>query len=313
MVAGKKTREQLIEEIKVPKARIAQLEKSRAGVKKLKAELKKVKDELKTQAWGPKKTSENIKLLYKELETKNRELQRLDDLKSDFVATVSHELRTPLSIIREGVALINDRILGGVNKKQVRALSQVLENIARLTRIIDDLLDISKLEAGEIKLKKSYVDTAKFIKKIIEDFQSKAKEKKIVLKTSLSKKVSPIYADGDKLIQILTNLVSNSLKFTPENGKITVRAGNDADGSVMISVSDTGVGMSGDDMSKLFNKFQQFDRVPGPGKKGTGLGLAISKKIVELHGGRIWAESGINKGSTFYFTIPKCGMPETGR
>ncbi|MEA3346498.1 MAG: ATP-binding protein [Candidatus Auribacterota bacterium] len=313
MVARGKTREQLIEEIKVLKTRIAQLERSQTSVKKLKAEVKKLKDELKTQTWGLKKTSENIKLLYKELETKNRELQRLDNLKSDFVATVSHELRTPLTIVQEGIALINDKILGDVNEKQVRTLSQILENIARLTRIINDLLDISKLEAGEIELKKSYVDTAKFIKKIIEDFQSKAKEKKIVIKASLSKKVSRIYADNDKLIQILTNLVSNSLKFTPENGKITVKAGDDADGSVMISVSDTGVGMSGDDMSKLFNKFQQFDRVPGPGEKGTGLGLAISKKIVELHGGRIWAESEINKGSTFYFTIPKCGIPETGR
>jgi len=226
---------------------------------------------------------------------------------------VSHELRTPLTIIQEGVALINDKILGDVNEKQVSTLSQVLENIARLTRIIDGLLDISKLEAGEMELKRSSVDIAKFIKKIIEDFQSKAKEKKIVLKTSLSKKVSRVYADGDKLIQILTNLVSNSLKFTPANGKITVRADDDADGSVMISVSDTGVGMSGGDVSKLFNKFQQFDRVHGPGEKGTGLGLSISKKIVELHGGRIWAESKVKKGSTFCFTIPKCGMPETGK
>ncbi len=313
MIARGKTREQFIEEIKVLNTRIAQLKESRASVKKLKAELKKVKDALKTQTWGLKKTNENIKLLYKELETKNRELQRLDDLKSDFVATVSHELRTPLTIIQEGVALISDRILGDVNEKQVSILSQVLENIARLTRIIDGLLDISKLEAGEMELKRSSVDTAKFIKKIVEDFQSKAKEKKIVLETSLSKKVSRIYADSDKLIQILTNLVSNSLKFTPVNGKITVRADDDADGSVMISVSDTGVGMSGGDVSKLFNKFQQFDRVHGPGEKGTGLGLSISKKIVELHGGRIWAESKVKKGSTFCFTIPKCGMPETGK
>ena len=313
MVARGKTREQFIEEIKVLNTRIAQLKESRASVKKLKAELKKVKDALKTQTWGLKKTNENIKLLYKELETKNRELQRLDDLKSDFVATVSHELRTPLTIIQEGVALISDRILGDVNEKQVSILSQVLENIARLTRIIDGLLDISKLEAGEMELKRSSVDTAKFIKKIVEDFQSKAKEKKIVLETSLSKKVSRIYADSDKLIQILTNLVSNSLKFTPVNGKITVRADDDADGSVMISVSDTGVGMSGGDVSKLFNKFQQFDRVHGPGEKGTGLGLSISKKIVELHGGRIWAESKIKKGSTFCFTIPKRRMPKTGK
>ena len=313
MIARGKTREQFIEEIKVLNTRIAQLKESRASVKKLKAELKKVKDALKTQTWGLKKTNENIKLLYKELETKNRELQRLDDLKSDFVATVSHELRTPLTIIQEGVALINDRILGDVNEKQVSILSQVLENIARLTRIIDGLLDISKLEAGEMELKRSSVDTAKFIKKIVEDFQSKAKEKKIVLETSLSKKVSRIYADSDKLIQILTNLVSNSLKFTPANGKITVRADDDADGSVMISVSDTGVGMSGGDVSKLFNKFQQFDRVHGPGEKGTGLGLSISKKIVELHGGRIWAESKIKKGSTFCFTIPKRRMPKTGK
>lgn len=313
MVARGKTREQFIEEIKVLNTRIAQLKESRASVKKLKAELKKVKDALKTQTWGLKKTNENIKLLYKELETKNRELQRLDDLKSDFVATVSHELRTPLTIIQEGVALISDRILGDVNEKQVSILSQVLENIARLTRIIDGLLDISKLEAGEMELKRSSVDIAKFINKIIEDFQSKAKEKKIVLETSLSKKVSRIYADSDKLIQILTNLVSNSLKFTPANGKITVRADDDADGSVMISVSDTGVGMSGGDVSKLFNKFQQFDRVHGPGEKGTGLGLSISKKIVELHGGRIWAESKIKKGSTFCFTIPKRRMPKTGK
>jgi signal transduction histidine kinase len=263
--------------------------------------IKKILDDAQ---WVAQKTNKGIKLLYKDLEKKNDELKELDQLKSDFISMVSHELRTPLAIIRQGVSLLQRKIVGDVNEKQLELLGDVVENIDRLVKIINDLLDISKLEARKLTLERSAVDSLALIRAIVALFQMKAQAKGIALLTDLPDALPPMDADEDRIIQVLTNLLANAIKFTPEQGRVTVSAKEKGD-FLEVAVSDTGVGIAQENLSKLFDKFQQFGRKSGPGEQGTGLGLAICKEIVRLHGGEICAESVMDKGSTFYFTIPQ--------
>jgi PAS domain S-box-containing protein len=265
--------------------------------------LKEAKDELEIQAWGLKKTNQAIKLLYKELEKTNRELQKLDQLKSDFVSTVSHELRTPLSIMREGISLVLDEIPGKINDQQKKFLNIAQANIDRLSRVINDLLDISKLEAGRIELRKQSVNINTLVEHVVSSYDSKALQKGIELKLSLPQEALNVYGDADRITQVFTNLIYNAIKFTREGFiEVAVRDRND---EVECSVIDTGIGISKDNLSKVFGKFQQFGRTQGAGEQGTGLGLAITKGIVELHKGKIWVDSDLGKGTKFIFTLPK--------
>ena len=271
--------------------------------KQLERELQEAKNDLDLQKWGLEKTNEGIKLLYKELEEKNKKLQELDQLKSDFISTVSHELRTPLSITKEGINLILDEIPGKINKKQSEILSTAKNNIERLTRIINQLLDVSKIESGKIKLKRELISIKNLIRQIAYSFEDRIKDKGLKLKVKLPKKEVDIYADRDRIIQVLTNLVYNAIKFT-KAGFIEVSL-RDGKNKVECSVADTGVGISKKDLPDVFSKFQQFGRAAGPGEKGTGLGLSIAKDIVEMHNGKIWINSQLNKGTKFTFTLPK--------
>jgi len=266
--------------------------------------LKDAKDELEVQAWGLKKANEGIKLLYKELEQKNKELQKIDKLKSDFVSTVSHELRTPLSIIKEGLALTLDEVLGKINEKQKNVLSMSKENVDRLARIINDLLDISKIEAGKIELKRALVDFAAMMRDMCIRWKSEFDKKGQELKVLVPDEQVNMYIDADKIAQVMNNLISNAIKYTPEKGKIIIELKDKKD-EVEISVSDTGVGIAKEDLPRVFNKFQQFNRAAGAGAKGTGLGLSIVKQLVELHKGTVMVESEVNKGSEFTFNLPK--------
>lgn len=262
------------------------------------------KEELEMQTWGLKKTNEAIKVLYKELAEKTRRVQELDKLKTDFISTVSHELRTPLSITKEGISLVLDRIPGEINEKQERLLVTAKDNIDRLARIINSLLDISKIEAGKLELKRSLVNITDLIKLIVSSFEPKVNKKGLELKTTLLPKAkSEIYADADKIIQVLTNLVNNALKFT-EEGFIEVSI-EEKDNMLQCAVIDTGMGVSKDDLPKIFSKFQQFGRTEGGGDRGTGLGLSIARGLVEMHHGEIRVESELGKGSKFIFTLPK--------
>lgn len=244
-----------------------------------------------------------IKRTQNELIASNKELLRLDQLKSDFVSTVSHELRTPLSIIKEGVALVLDRITGDVNEKQKKILTTAKDNIDRLARIIDALLDMSRIESGMVELKKGMIELTALIRKVASSFESAVKNKGLKLELDVPGKEVMCNADNDKLIQVFTNLVGNAVKFT-EKGCIKISCA-DKGSEVECAVSDTGVGIADENIPKVFSKFQQFGRLPGPGEKGTGLGLSIAKGIIDLHGGRIWVDSKLNKGTTFIFTLPK--------
>jgi signal transduction histidine kinase len=237
------------------------------------------------------------------LERSNKALKQLDQLKSDFISTVSHELRTPLSIIKESVSLILDKIPGDINEKQQKILDISKVSIDRLARIIDSLLDISKIEAGKIELKRSLIDIAEIVKHVTDSFEIKVKEKGLALKLDIDKTIGKVYADPDRITQVLINLMGNAIKFT-SSGYIEVSC-KDAKDTVMCSVKDTGVGISKDDLPNLFNKFQQFGRLAGAGEKGAGLGLSIAKGIIDMHNGSISVESEPGIGSRFTFALHK--------
>ncbi len=233
------------------------------------------------------------------------ERKKLEHLKDEFISTVSHELRTPLTVIREGVSQVLEGILGETTENQKKFLSIALQAIDRLSRIINDLLDISKIEADKLELKMDLVDLTAVAHEITapsSPYQMRANDKGITLEVRVPSHRVECYVAKDKIIQVFTNLVGNALKFV-EKGKIEISI-EDKDGYAECSVTDTGMGISKENLPKAFNKFQQFDRTDGPGEKGTGLGLAISKGLVEMHKGKIWVESERGKGTKFIFILP---------
>jgi len=231
------------------------------------------------------------------------EIKKLIKIKSDFISTVSHELRTPLSITKEGISLVLDKVPGDINEKQKGVLQVANNNIDRLSRIINELLDISKIEAGKVKLKKELVDMAVLIRGAASLFELSIKMKGLELKVDIPEKQIDAYIDLDKIYQYFTNLIENAIKFT-DKGHIEVSL-REKEKEIECVVADTGIGIAGEDLPKVFDKFQQFGRVSGPGEKGTGLGLSITKGIIELHGGRIRAESEPGRGTKFIFNLPK--------
>jgi PAS domain S-box-containing protein/diguanylate cyclase (GGDEF)-like protein len=238
--------------------------------------------------------------------------QEIDKMKTELISNVSHELRTPLSTIKEGIALVYDGSLGPLHADQKDMLARVTNNIDRLGRLINDLLDMSKIEAGRMDLNKSLVDAPALLEEILSSFQDQAKNKKIDLRSHVNKNMSPLYVDRDRIGQVLTNLIVNSIKFTPAHGCITVWI-EDKEKDVEFTVADTGIGISSQNIAELFGRFSQFNRIYGPGEGGTGLGLTISKEIIDMHGGRIWAESEVGKGSTFTFSLPRMTQDEVFR
>ena len=259
-----------------------------------------------------KKTEEILHKSEEELKQKNIALEKLDQLKSDFVSIVSHELRTPLSITKEGISLVLDGIAGEVNPKQHKILTTSKNNIDRLARIINSLLDISKIESGRIELKKKTVDLGILIKNVVSMFEPKAKEKGLELRVILPQDAGTnLYVDEDRITQVFTNLISNAIKFT-EKGLVSVLL-TENENEVEFIVSDTGVGIAAEDLPKVFNKFQQFGRTVGSGDMGTGLGLSIAKGLIELHRGQIRVESEVGKGTRFIFTLPKSPENQNAR
>lgn len=259
---------------------------------------------------------ENVRL-FQEIQDKNRQLEvanerlkELDRLKSDFVANVSHELRTPLTAIKGAVDLILREVPGPLNEKQSHYLSRVRSNTQHLAGLINDLLDLSKIEEGKIEVQAVRMSLGGLVHEVVETLRPIASEKPIDLEVTAPKSSILVWADRDKITQVLTNLIGNAIKFTPPYGSVTVSsASNDADW-VRVSVADTGPGISADERERIFEKFYQVAENGGPKPKGTGLGLAISKTLVELHGGKIWVESEPGRGSTFYFTLPASASGE---
>lgn len=242
-------------------------------------------------------------LIFRPLSREISRCKKVEKLKDEFIGTVSHELRTPLSITKEGICLVVDNIAGPTNEQQAKILTTAKNNIDRLARIINELLDISKIESGTAGLTIGAFEVISAVKETISDFEARIKNSGLELSIDLPKENVIINGDKDGVMQVLTNLFSNSLKFTKQ-GRIEVSV-KDLEGMVEFSVSDTGIGISKENIPKLFEKFQQFSRTSGPGDKGTGLGLAIARGIVRLHKGNIWAESEPGKGTRITFTLPK--------
>jgi signal transduction histidine kinase/DNA-binding response OmpR family regulator len=234
----------------------------------------------------------------------NQELKRLDALTRAFVSTVSHELRTPLAITKEAISLVLDDIAGPINEQQRDVLGAAARNTDRLARIVNDLLNIAKLDAGMMPSNCASVDIVAIARQVASDLQPQAVKKRIELRTTASAERITLDGDADKLVEIFSNLVSNAITAT-EAGHIEIRIAGSAD-AVECVVADTGTGISATDLPHAFDRFQQFGRVYGAGPKGTGLGLAIVRGLVELHHGTIRVESRVGEGTSFTFVLPKC-------
>jgi PAS domain S-box-containing protein len=229
--------------------------------------------------------------------------KELDQLRTEFIYNLTHELRTPLTTIREGVSQVTEGILGSTTVEQREFLSIVLTDIDRLSRIINDLLDQAKIEAGRLELTREHVDIVAIARQEARLFGAKAQAKGLQMRTDFSKPAIEIYADPDKLAQVFANLLGNALKFT-DCGEVVLTI-EDVSEHVSCEIRDTGKGIAPDDLPKVFQKFYQATRTPVAGAQGTGLGLPIAKAIVESHGGMISASSELGVGSTFTFVLPK--------
>jgi PAS domain S-box-containing protein len=231
-------------------------------------------------------------------------LKELDKMKSAFVSNVSHELRTPLTAIKASADNMLDRLIGDLNGKQVGYLTRIKSNSDRLARLINDLLDLSTIEAGKIDLRPANLPLVTLVKEAAESLRPVAAEKLINLTVMSADPGIIAWADRDKVVQVLMNLIGNALKFTPTGGKVTIAVTKNSAAWMQISVTDTGPGIPAEEVNKVFARFYQIGQAGTQKTQGTGLGLAISKALVEMHGGKIWVESEAGKGSIFSFTLP---------
>ena len=240
--------------------------------------------------------------LFQEIEEKGRELEKANKHKSEFLANMSHELRTPLNAILGYTELILDHIYGEVPEKIQDVLQRLEKNGRHLLSLINDVLDLSKIEAGRLTLSINDYSMSDVIQTVFNVLEPLAAEKQLVLKVDVAADLQTGKGDAQRIAQVILNLIGNAIKFTSE-GEIRLKA-SVVDDTFLVAVADTGPGISEVDQEKIFEEFHQVDGSSTRRKGGTGLGLSISQKIVEMHGGRIWVDSIPGKGSTFWFTLP---------
>jgi len=248
-------------------------------------------------------------------------LKEMDQMKSEFVSNISHNLKTPLTAIREANDLLLEKIAGPIAEPQIKLLTIIKEEAHQLTMMINDLLDISRVEAGLMRYNFQSSDIHDVIRKSMDEIRFLAENKNIHIQCENGDSVPKILLDRDKIAQVMDNLLSNAIKFTLPGGTILIKANvveshditqffreqnrlNNVHSFVKVSISDTGIGIPAECHKKIFDKFQQVNNKGKGGIKGTGLGLSIARHIVLDHGGDIWVESNMGKGSTFYFTLP---------
>jgi len=244
------------------------------------------------------KVTSELRSANTELEIANAELRKLDQLKTDFLHIASHELRTPLTSIKGFAGFVADGKLGELNEKQKDALSKVVSNSDRMTLLIDNMLDMSKIRSGKLELNITRLDLSGLIGGVVADMKLVAEEKNISCTADVPEGLA-IEGDRDRIEQVLVNLLGNAIKFTPVGGSVSVTA-VDHETCVRVRVSDTGIGIAPDDLAHIFKEFWQVDK-----GKGTGLGLTIAANIIREHGGSVWATSEEGVGSTFGFGLPK--------
>ena len=261
-------------------------------------------------------------ILYQEIIETNKKLAKLERLKSEFISIVSHELRTPLTTIKNSLDIITSGKTGEMSENALKFINMAKRNVVRLSGIINDLLDISKIEAGNLDFKYVLAKINPVIDFVKNNLQSVAKEKNIQITCDVKDNDIDIFADTNRLEQVLTNLVSNAIKFTPAGGQINISSHivNAKDiktencfkqdieklngDYIEVCVADQGIGIEKENLRQVFDKFQQIENSLSRQVGGSGLGLAIAKQLIEAHNGAIWCDSIINKGSQFYFVIP---------
>ncbi len=232
-------------------------------------------------------------------------LKQLEKVRQDFVANVSHELRTPLTTIKGYAETLME---GALKEDQVLQFVQVIKrHTDRLTKIVEDLLMLSRIETKEFQLKLEIISVREFIDDVVEFVKEPAEKKKIFLSRDEIASSLAVQADRNHLEQILINLLDNAIKYTPEGGRVTVSAVEKDLKDIQFSIEDNGIGIPKEDLSRIFERFYRVDKGRSNELGGTGLGLSIVKHLVQAHGGMVWAESQMGKGSTFYFTLPKGG------
>jgi len=239
----------------------------------------------------------------RELSAALEEVKAVTKRKSEFVSAVSHELRTPLTSIKGYASLLSAGKLGELPQPVKERLEKINKHTDSLSQLINNMLDISRIESGRVEMKIEDIDLRKLLETVFDLLAPQFKEKQINFSQEVAKDISTLPADINQLQRIFINLLSNSLKFTPPDGKIAVRA-KKTDGAVQIDVEDTGVGIAEKNLDKIFGEFYREDNEINQSVKGTGLGLSLVKYIVEAHKGKIWLTSKLNKGTTFSFTLP---------
>ncbi|MBP8294566.1 MAG: GAF domain-containing protein [Burkholderiales bacterium] len=245
---------------------------------------------------------ENVRL-FNEIQDKSRQLELANRHKSEFLANMSHELRTPLNAIIGFSEVLRERLFGELNEKQDDYLKDIFDSGKHLLGLINDILDLSKVEAGRMELEPSTFELADAVSNAITLVRERAQRHGIALGQQIDPSLAEITADERKFKQILLNLLSNAVKFTPDGGRIDIAARREAN-DIVVAVHDTGIGIAPEDQAAVFEEFRQVGRSYTNKQEGTGLGLALTRRFVELHGGRIWLESEPGRGSTFTFTIP---------
>ena len=254
------------------------------------------RDELGALAANLNRMNGELGRLYRELEAASRH-------KSEFLANMSHELRTPLNAIIGFSEVLDDRMFGELNEKQAQYVRVVLNSGRHLLSLINDILDLSKVEAGRMELELGTFSLQMALENALTLIHDRAARHGLTVELTVNETLGDVVGDERKLKQVLLNLLSNAVKFTPDGGRIEVRA-LPANGSVEISVTDTGVGIAPEDQEAIFEEFRQVGTDYARKREGTGLGLALARKFVELHGGRLWVKSEVGHGSTFTFTFP---------
>jgi signal transduction histidine kinase len=245
--------------------------------------------------------------LFREIEEKSRQIEAANRHKSEFLANMSHELRTPLNAIIGFSEVLQERMFGELNEKQAEYTDDILTSGRHLLSLINEILDLSKVEAGRMELEVATFDLPLAIDNARTFLRERAVKHGINLDVTVDERLGDFTGDERKIKQILLNLLSNAVKFTPEGGRIGISA-RQTDGAIEISVTDTGIGIAPEDQARIFEEFRQVGGDYAHKKEGTGLGLTLAKKFVELHGGGIWVESEVGKGSTFTFTLPERPM-----
>ena len=241
--------------------------------------------------------------LFREIEEKSRQLEVADRHKSEFLANMSHELRTPLNAVIGFSEVLLERMFGDLNPKQEEYLQDIVSSGRHLLSLINDILDLSKIEAGRMDLELTHFSVPLALENALTLIRERATRHGLGVDLAVDPGVGEIVGDERKVKQVLINLLSNAIKFTPEGGRVTVTA-HLANGTVEIAISDTGIGIAADDHDAIFEEFRQVGTDYARKREGTGLGLTLARRFVELHGGRLWVKSELGRGSTFTFTLP---------